>query len=80
MRSSGRTGKSGALDSSNASKNPRGPLNTSSTPVKPLDTMSAADTPLRAGIAPKSNDFSRWSGSRIQHDRPDACCAAKERA
>ena len=37
--------------------------------------MVAADIALRVGMPAKSNAFSTWSGSRIQHDRPEACCA-----
>ena len=47
----------------------------SSTPVKPCATIEAEVTPLRAGMPPKSNDFSMCSASRIQHDTPEACCA-----
>ena len=60
------TKASGRGVSAKASRKVRAPASGSSTPVKPAAAMVAAATPLRAGMPPKSNAFSMWSGSRIQ--------------
>ena len=54
-----------------ASKKLSAPENTSSTPVPPACTRSAAVTPLRAGMPPKSNAFSMCSVSRCQEAMPE---------
>ena len=42
------------------------------------DNISAAVTPERAGIPPKSKAFSIWAVSRCQEARPEACWAVQE--